>query len=72
MPIPTNPQQIQVFNGMAKFYKCFIKNFAFVMAPIPKLMRKIIFKILTTKCQKTWDQIDKKYMETLILIPPNW
>jgi hypothetical protein len=26
MPIPTTPQEIQVFNGMAQFYKCFIKK----------------------------------------------
>ncbi len=40
MPPPKNPQQIQVFNGMAQFYKCFIKNFATVMAPIIKLTIK--------------------------------
>jgi hypothetical protein len=40
MPIPINPQQIQIFNGMAKFYRCFIKNFVFIMAPFTKLMRK--------------------------------
>ncbi len=55
-PVPTNPQ---VFNGMAQFYRCFITNFAFIMALITKLMRK-------TK------QIKCKYMEALILIPPNW
>jgi hypothetical protein len=38
-PIPTNPQHIQIFNGMAQFYRCFIKNFAFIMAPITKLMK---------------------------------
>jgi hypothetical protein len=29
MLVPTNPQWIQVFNGMVQFYRCFIKNFAF-------------------------------------------
>jgi len=41
MPPPKNPQQIQVFNGMAQFYKCFIKKFVVIMAPIIKLTRKI-------------------------------
>ncbi len=41
MPTPTNPQHIHVFNGMAQFFRCFIKNFAFIMAPITNLMRKI-------------------------------
>ncbi len=40
MPMLTNPKQIQVFNGMAPFYRCFIKNFASIMALITKLMRK--------------------------------
>jgi hypothetical protein len=28
-------------HGMAQFYKCFIKNFVAIMAPIIKLTRKI-------------------------------
>ncbi len=41
MPPPKNPQHIQIFNGMAQFYKCFIKNFVAIMAPTIKLIRKI-------------------------------
>ncbi len=40
MPIPKTPQEIQVFNAMAQFYRCFIRNFAYVMAPITKLLKK--------------------------------
>jgi hypothetical protein len=40
MPPPKNPQQIQVFNGMAHFYRCLIKNFVAIMAPITKLTIK--------------------------------
>jgi hypothetical protein len=40
IPPPTNPQQIQVFNGMAQFYKCFIKKFIAIMGPIIKLTKK--------------------------------
>jgi hypothetical protein len=36
---PKNPQQIQVFNGMAQFYRCFIKKIATIMASITKLTR---------------------------------
>jgi hypothetical protein len=43
MPPPKNPQQIQVFNGMAQFYKCFITNFIAIMAPITELTRKTNF-----------------------------
>jgi hypothetical protein len=34
-----NPHQIQVFNGVAQFYKCFIINFVTIMALITKLTR---------------------------------
>jgi hypothetical protein len=40
MPPPKNPQHIQVFSGMAQFYKCFIKNFVVIMVAIIKLTRK--------------------------------
>ncbi len=72
MLVPTNPQKIQVFNGMAYFYRCFIKNFDFIMALITKLMMKTKPFMWTTKHQKAWDQIKQKYMEALILIPSNW
>jgi len=33
MPPLKNPKQIQVFNGMAQYYRCFIKNFAMIFGP---------------------------------------
>jgi hypothetical protein len=40
MPVPKTLHEIQMFNGMARFYKCFIKIFASIMAPITKLLRE--------------------------------
>ncbi len=40
MPPPKNPQKIQVFNGMAQFYKCFIKKIVIIMAPSTELTKK--------------------------------
>jgi hypothetical protein len=37
MPTPKTPKDIHVFNGMAQYYKCFIKKIAFIMVPITKL-----------------------------------
>jgi hypothetical protein len=72
MYVPMNPKQIQVFNEMAQFYKCFIKNFAFIMASIIKLTRKIKQFLWTSKCQTSWELIKQKYVETHILIFLNW
>jgi hypothetical protein len=41
MPPPKNPQQIQVFDGMAQFYSRFIKKIVAIMASITKLTKKI-------------------------------
>ncbi len=71
MPPPKNPQQIQVFNGMAQFYKCFIKKIVVIMAPITKLTKKTKNFIQTKECQKDWELIKQKYIETPTLISPN-
>ncbi len=71
MPPPKNPQQIQIFNGMAQFYKCFIKNFVAIMAPITKLTKKTQTFLQTEECQKAQELIKQKYIEAPILISPN-
>jgi hypothetical protein len=38
MPTPKTLNDIQFFNGMAQYYRCFIKDFDFTMAPITKLL----------------------------------
>jgi hypothetical protein len=43
MHVPQNSLQIQVFNGMAQFYICFIKNFVMIKVPIIKVMKKIYY-----------------------------
>jgi hypothetical protein len=50
MPPTKNPQQIQVFNGMALFYRCFIKKIVAIMAPIIKLTKKTKTFLWTKEC----------------------
>jgi hypothetical protein len=57
MPPPKNSQEIQVFNGMAQFYRCFIKKFAAIMAPITKLTKRTKTFLWTKECQKAWELI---------------
>jgi hypothetical protein len=49
MPPFKNPQQIQIFNGMAQFYKCF-DNFAAITTPITKLTKKTETFLWTEEC----------------------
>jgi hypothetical protein len=45
MPTLKNLEYIQVFNGMAQFYICFIKKIVAIMAPITKLTRTTYFSL---------------------------
>jgi hypothetical protein len=72
MPIPTTPQCIQVFNGMAQFYKCFIKKFTSIMSPITKLFKKFEVFEWITKCQIAWEEIKNQYVQAPILMSLDW
>jgi hypothetical protein len=71
MLVPKTPQEIQVFNGMAQIYRCFIKQFAFVMAPITKLLIKTKVFEWIVECQTSWEDIKNWYIQAPILINPN-
>jgi hypothetical protein len=54
------------------FINVFIKNFVAIMAPIIKLTKNTESFLWTKECQKAWELIKQKYIETSILISPNW
>jgi len=62
MQVPKTPKKIQVFNGMAWFYKYFIRKFTFIMAPITKLLKKIEVFEWIAKCQISWKDIKNRYI----------
>jgi len=68
MSVLTTPREIQVFNGMAQFYRCFIKNFISIMSPITKLLKKFEVFEWTKECQNDWEEIKNQYIQALILI----
>jgi hypothetical protein len=41
IPMLKTPQEFQIFDGMAQFYKHFINFFSFVVALITKLLKKV-------------------------------
>jgi hypothetical protein len=71
MLVTITPKEIQLFNGMAQFYRCFIKNFALIMSPITKVLKKCEVLEWTQKCQNVWEEIKNKYVQAPILINPN-
>ncbi len=55
MPIPNNPHDIQMFNGLAQFYQCYVKKISFIMAPITTFMQKLKEFIWTRIAKKHGD-----------------
>ncbi len=57
-----------MFNGMAQFYRCFIKKIASIMAPITKLFKKIeVFKWIEKPLKKTSRTSTFKLLYSLVL-----
>ena len=72
LPRSKKPEDIQVFNGIAQFNRTFIKDFAFIMAPITKLLQKTEDFKWTPECQAAFDIIKATYTDAPILIAPKW
>jgi len=72
MPRPRTAHDVQVFNGLAQFNRCFIRNYAGIMEPITKLLRKSEEFVWTERCESAWQQIKQQYTMAPILIPPRW
>ncbi len=72
MPTPKTFEDIQVFNGMAQYYKGFIKDFAFIIASITKLLQKIEVLKWMVEYQQAWEEIKQRYMDAPILISFHW
>jgi hypothetical protein len=72
MLVTITPKEIQLFNGMAQFNRCFIKNFALIMSPITKVLRKCEVLECTQKCQNVGEEIKNQYVQAPILNNPNW
>ena len=56
-PIPTKVKEVQLFLGLANFYRCFVDNFSKIAKPLHKLMHKDTEWKWTDKCQNTFEKL---------------
>jgi hypothetical protein len=67
MPRPQWP-----IDGLAQFNHCYIKDYARIIEPITRLMRKTQEFDWTNTCEATWTEIKLRYQNAPILIVPRW
>ena len=70
--IPTNITELRGFIGLASYYRRFILNFATIVEPMNKLLRKNIPYKWDEKCQTAFEQLKNKLTTTSFLIYPNF
>jgi hypothetical protein len=51
---------------------CFIKNFASIMSPITKYLKKSKVFEWIIECQNAWEEIKNWYVQAPISVSPNW
>jgi len=72
MPPLRNTKDIKVFNGLAHFNRCFIKDYAKIMAPITTLTHNDVSFHWTTECDEAYTNIKERYVNAPILIAVDW
>lgn len=71
-PIPINADEVRRFVAFCNYYRRFIKNFADIIAPLNKLLRKeTVFKWDDT-CQKSFETLKRKLLSPQILQFPDY
>ncbi|XP_074277429.1 uncharacterized protein LOC141601067 [Silene latifolia] len=57
LPFPTNVREVRSFLGHAGFYRCFIKDFSKIAAPLCKLLQKDCEFIMSEECKEVFDML---------------
>lgn len=70
-PTPKSIHDVRSFHGLAIFYRCFIKNFSTIIAPLVECMKQGKF-IWNQEQQNNFDNIKKHLTTAPILELPNF
>ena len=71
-PVPQDIKALRQFLGLASFYRRFIPNFARIAKPLHKLTRKNVPFEWSAACQKSFDVLKNKLVESSVLAYPNF
>eukprot|EP00253_Pinus_taeda_P033893 PITA_33893 len=72
MEPPRNIRKLRATLGHMGYYKRLIKNYATIIAPMERLLKKTEEFIWTTDCQVALDKLKEMLVSAPILVHPNW
>jgi hypothetical protein len=70
-PVPTTVKQVQGFLGFGNFYRRFIRHFSEIAKPLNDLLKKDHKFEWTNDCQKSFEELKKRFTEEPVLIMPD-
>ena len=70
-PVPKNLKELQSFLGLCNFYRRFIKDFAQIMEPLRKLLKKDNQYIWNEKADEAFTRLKESFKSNKLLIHPD-
>ena len=70
-PVPTTVKQTRAFLGFGNFYQRFIRKFSDVARPLNDLLKKDRTFEWTVECQRSFDELKKRFTEEPVLTMPD-
>ena len=71
-PIPMNVSQVRSFNGLAGFYRRFVKDFSTIAAPLNDLTKKGVEFVWGVEQDIAFDTLKNKLISAPLLMLPNF
>jgi hypothetical protein len=69
---PSCMREVRSFIGHGDLYRCFIKDFSKIIAPLCKLLAKEVDFVFDQACKNTHNELKRRVTSTPIIQPPNW
>jgi len=71
LPYPSCVREVHSFLGRAGFYRCFIKDFLKITAPLCKLLAKEVDLMFDQTCKDAHNEFKRHVTSAPIMQPPN-
>ncbi|RDX81813.1 putative mitochondrial protein, partial [Mucuna pruriens] len=71
-PTPKNANELRSFHGLVSFYRRFMKNFSFIVAPLNELVKKDVMFKWDDVHEKAFNLLKDKLTNALVLCLPNF